>query len=187
MNEKTLKKLKKFIRPPHKEYVLAALMTLIGAFCILGATEVGDSNKETIAYLIGIGIIVLLGGGSILEGVLKARRWKKRLKQIEKNGAIHELLSDFENGGKAFNNSLILGRSFLIGKKTGAVFTYSEIVKIYQLIHFTNGIEDKRMLKIDTAEKKGIDLCRVPLGDKADEEIQRIIGYITSVNNGVCI
>ncbi len=184
MYQNDIKELKKFIRPSPAIFIVGAVFILIGIIILAVSIPAKVENKEVVivigSVIFVIGIITAAAGISIMK------KADKRLAEIDANGGTQILLNDFRTGGKAFKNLLILGQTFLIGKNTGTVITYSDIIQIYQYVHKTNYVEDSRILKaVIVPDRKVVDLCRIPLGGKGDDELRQVIGFILSKNENI--
>ena len=184
MNEDSLKALKKYLKP---NLYLVILMGLISVFAFFIAL-IGDSSDKGISdTFIFIGIVFLLFAVTfIVITVVKSKNTEKSIKDIEEKGGLQILINDFETGGRAFKDSLILGQTFMLGKKMGHIVDYREIRQVYQYIHKTNFVEDKRTLVVVCGEKSEvIDICRLPLFGKADDEVMQVIQYMISKNPNI--
>lgn len=183
MEEQEFKDLKKYAKPSHALAVLGAFFVIIGLFVVVMGltTDSYDSTEYIVTGIIG----VLLGVLFIYLGIRDNKKFDKKLKEIEENGGMPILLNDFKTGGRAFKNSLIVGQTFLIGKKSGTIVTYNEIVQIYQYVHSTNFVEDSRTLKVKTIQNSVLDLCSIPLRGKGNDELEQVINYILSKNPNV--
>ena len=55
-----------------------------------------------------------------------ARRFKRNIRRIKKNGKYQLLLDDFKNGKRIFSGELIVGDTFLIGRTHGMIVSYDD-------------------------------------------------------------
>lgn len=183
MEDKRVKALKKYIKPSYGGILLSVSLTIIGIAGLVG-TFIDTNSESKDFWIAGIFILFALFLGELSFRELK--EIKKFFTDIEESGGLPFLLEDFETGGKAFKDKLILGKRFLIGKNTGIVIAYGDITQIYQEIHKTNSIEDSRSLKIRTAKtNKLYDLCKIPLRGKAEDEVIQVLEYIYSMNPNI--
>ncbi len=186
-DEKRLKVLKKYIRPSYDGIMLGGFLALCGgALLIYDIIECFENSGIEIKEF-AIAVFFTLFALFILElSITELKRFKKLLTDIVENGGLPFLLNDFQNGGKAFKDKLILGQNFLIGKNTGVVIAYSDIGRIYQQIRKTNGVEDSRTLKVlHLKTNRYYDLCKVPRRGKAEDEVQQVVEYIVSMNPNI--
>ena len=175
------KKLRSFAVPHHEGYIGG------GAFLALGlaGAVAGIFEHDVKIILGGVAFGVLLGGWILSDAIKTSKNFDARLGRIEQGGAMGTLINDFENGSKAFNDQLIVGKTFLIGRRTGAVLSYGEIQRMYQYIEKTNGIEDKRFVRVVTANDGVLDLCRLKLRGKSNDEFEQFAEYLSRVNPNI--
>ena len=86
----------------------------------------------------------------------------KLIEQYEAQYGADVLSKDFSAAHSLLNDKIRLGDDWLYGRKTGTLVRYEQIKKIYIYIHRTNGAEDRRALKIETADGKARELCLIP-------------------------
>ena len=186
-DKKRIKSLKKYIKPSNSLTALGVWFAFLGVSLLIHEIVAGIENDGIEFEGFWIAVIFTLFAFLLIElGITGNKRLKKLYTDIEESGGLPLLLDDFENGGKAFKNKLVLGQRFLIGKNTGVVIAYSDIGRIYQEIHKTNYIEDSRTLKILSVKtNRYYDLCKIPLKGKADDEVQQVIEYIVSMNPNI--
>lgn len=181
MQDNDLMELKKYVKLPKLVTIFLNALWVMGVIVAV-VFVVADKN-------IGAAVMSLIF--SAIFAVICAlnsddySRVDKTVKNVEQQGDLLTLLSDFRNGGKAFKDSLRLGGRYLIGKNTGTIISYGEVTRIYQYVHKTNLIEDSRMLRVETTNGKTYDLCKLPLRGKADDEVAQVISYIVSINGNV--
>ncbi len=159
--------------------IIFIAFTVILSVCFIVA---GAFSKELI---IAAGVMLLMGGLLMAVYFVSLSKLNKNIAKIEMNNGLEILLNDFENAGRAFNDRVVLGDVFIIGKNTGVIVSYGEITRIYQYIHSTNGVEDTRMLKANLAEGRTVDLCALQLRGKSDDELNQVCAYICSKNPDV--
>ncbi|MBR6570181.1 MAG: hypothetical protein IKK75_06965 [Clostridia bacterium] len=86
----------------------------------------------------------------------------KLIEQYESQYGADVLMKDFSSAHSLLADKIRLGDGWLYGSKTGTVIRYEQIRKIYIYIHKTNGVEDRRALKIVTSDGKTRELCLLP-------------------------
>lgn len=184
MYENEMKELKKFIRPSSGIFVMGGILSAIALLILISSISYDEDDKM---YMVVLGAVMLLIGAILIfSGIHSLNKVTKKLAEIDSNGGTQFLINDFKSGGKAFKDALILGQTFLIGKHTGTIITYNDILQIYQYVHKTNFVEDTRILKVVLAQnRKTVDLCPLPLRGKADNEAAQVINYILSRNPNV--
>ena len=144
-------------------------------------------KKELIKYVRAAPGLLIGGAAMTIAHFVGRAKFDKLLAKIEENNGMQILLNDFEKAGKAFGDLVILGDVFIIGKRTSMIVSYGEITRVYQYIHSTNGVEDTRILKANLAEGRTVDLCRLPLRGKADDELNQVCRYICSKNPNIIV
>lgn len=175
---KSYKKLIRYAKPRYYLHRISILFIFAGALMVAVGFQNDWSN-----FICGILIVLLLGGGCMTAGIWQHRQFRKKLQSIEQSGRGESLLNDFENAGRAFSGSLILGDEFVIGKRTGNILTYGEIDRIYQFI--PEHQERHRYLNVDTQSSRKLMLCSIPLGSMGDSELNSVIGYVTAKNPNI--
>lgn len=188
MNDERKKQLFKYTKPsgalPVVCIILAVLCFLFTLLFFAAATDF-DADTNILIGTFAVATIIF-----VLMTVFYYRligQLKNKINDIDANGELLILLNDFEKGGKAFNDKLRLGQKYLIGKKTRTIVSYNEIARIYQYIHSTNCVEDTRSLQIVLHNNKKLDLCKLPLWGKADEEVANVFNYVKSMNPNIAI
>lgn len=182
-DEKVKKDLIKYASRPAVAQVIGVLAILFVVMLSVALIFIGTYIVPVIAVLV-VGFIIA-GFLFVLNKAMK-RYFFDTLAGIEADPeAMRTLLFDFANAGRAFNGRMVLGDRFIIGRNTGTVVPYSEVTRVYQYIHSTNGIEDSRILKATTFEGRTIDLCSLPGRGKGDDELNQVIDYMISRNGKI--
>lgn len=174
--------LEKYLKPSPKAIVWGVIFIILGIAAGVVQFLFGDVVMLGVVW-IAFGVII----GSILiaVGALQGNKFKKKMDEFDKNGDLQDILYDFETGKKIFNGSLILGKYFLISKRSGTVVEYSDIDKLYQLVK-GYGARAKRVIQVKTVDKKKVNLCRIPIsGSKTNEELGKALGLITAKNRNI--
>lgn len=181
MWESEIKELKKYNKqsmvPLIMMHTVWVVALIFGLFFILSG---GTVTAVATAFIVAV---IFLLVGVILQ--LDSAKTDKKIKSIEEQGNLPILLNDFKTGRQELKDFVRLGRTYIIGKRTGTIVSYGEVARVYQYIHKTNFVEDARTLKVDTTDGKSHTLCNLPLRGKADDEVVRIISYMLSVNSNI--
>lgn len=83
---------------------------------------------------------------------------------------------------------LRLGEDYLFPFGRGTILQYSDIVKVYQEIHRTNGVKDRRSIKAELTDEKNITLCNIALfKEPGDQRLTDIVGLLLQKNPGIHI
>lgn len=177
------KKFIKFIKPSPKAYIWGIALIIVGAAALGLCMFDGDMQLGIIMFCIALVMGLIL----IAFGVMQSSKFKKYIAEVDKKEDMPDILDDFETGKVIFDGALIVGRYFLISKRSGAAVEYSEIEKLYQLVK-GGGSSSKRIIQIKTVDKKKLTLCRIPLhGSKYSEELGKLLGLITARNKNLSL
>lgn len=185
MEEELKQRFKKYIYPKKLLTILFAILSIGAlAFWFYSLLDV-RSHPGLYEKCIFAFVAVLICG--VVTGCGIYSQWKvtKKIKEIEQRGELPLVLHDFEMAETAFNDALRMGQTYMLGKGTGGIFTYNDIVQIYQYIHKTNGLEDSRMIKVKTSDGKTHDLCKLPLRGKGDDELSQVFAYVKGKNEKI--
>ena len=183
MQENSISTVKKYITPSYSTVVVGIIISVLSIlwFVISAITIDMDRTKEII-----IGSVTLIMGLFLTSWELAfIHQANKSLSIIENNGEMQILLNDFKNGSQYFKGSLILGQKFVIGKNSGTVLAYTDVVRIYQYVHKTNFFEDMRVFKAVNNKRNVINVCPLPLRGKGDCEFNTAANIILSKNPNV--
>ena len=141
--------------------------------------QVDEYGKTVVGLTFGIGVIFMI------VGLSQSSTFRRTMRILHSRNQIDALLYDFENAGRAFGDSVILGDVFVIGKGTGAVIKYIDIRRVYEYIHTTNSIEDKRTFRAELSTGRTMDLFMLPRNGRGDEELNNVINYMRSRNSRI--
>ena len=75
----------------------------------------------------------------------------------------------------------------MFGKGMGTIIKYKDISNIYQYVHKTNLVEDKREIRVEKVSGEEIKLCKIYLNGKSDDELIILMNYILEKNPNVQI
>ncbi len=181
VKRKRISKLRRYVRPHHDGYLMGGFMLAL-CLTVLVYTLIYDTDASVLA---GCPVFGGLGAFFMYGSIKNTRKYRSKLEVIEKEGRLDALLDDFENGGRAFHGSLILGRSYIIGKRSGEIIGYGEISRIYQYIERDQLFENKRDLRIELKSGRRADVGKIPLHGKGSEEFEQAVSYICSVDPSI--
>ena len=156
-------------------------MILIGIFMILfGASMIAaDIPVLLLLFFVGVGLMILiLALCSMLD-------YPRYFQSLESNGQMKWLLQDYAHATPCLNGNLRFGYSCLYAKGQGKLIPYTDIVRVYQYIHKTNFVEDRRELKYINREGKELSLCKLKVRGKSDADVRMIIGMLYQKNPGI--
>lgn len=161
--------------------ILSVLIIVVG---IIGVISIGTPGA----------IAIVLGLGIIFFSLYKDKSMQKQLLELGQDEQ-EAIIRDFSNGKNFLNDKLRAGDTFVIGAKTGIIRKISDIQQVYQSVHRTNGIEDRRIIVIKVLDKNGQlkkeNLCYLHtkslLKDKApdDDELMQVIKHMLSINPNI--
>ncbi len=134
-----------------------------------------------------LGIVVglfLLGMGCMMIWTYysNVRALNQAFQELERRGQLDGVLRDFAESHPVLNGELRLGVNYLYGRRCGHLLSYGQITKLYQYVHRTNFIEDRRELKVSAGLEKELTLCKLARKGKADEELKTVLGFILLKN-----
>jgi len=130
---------------------------------------------------VGVGLMLLV---IALCSMLDYPRY---FQSLEENGQMQWLLQDFSHATSCLNDSLRFGYSCLYAKGQGKLIPYTDIVRVYQYIHKTNFVEDRRELKYINREGKELSLCKLKIRGKSDADVRTIIAMLYAKNPAIQI
>lgn len=167
--------LKKYLFPP-----IGGL--LMGIFWLV----IGIAGMGAVAVPGGFLLVALVFAViSSWKCVADIGRMNEQIKEWEDNGRLERVLQEFETGKQFLGDKVRLGPTYIIGKKSGQVYTYDEIKKIYQYVHKTNFAEDQRELRGEMMDGETRMICKLPLHGKGNEELMQVVGLIKVMNPNV--
>lgn len=170
-----------FAKPRYALHILGILLLFVGILMSI----MTFLSQEWSYFACGILITLFMGVGCIAAGVSAHIKFRKKIKLIDEQGMGDILLNDFNNAGRAFSGALVVGDEFLIGKRTGNVLHYSEIVRIYQFIPEQQLIAEKRYIKAETASARNLLLSDIPSDGRGAQELNGVIQYVTAKNPSI--
>lgn len=143
--------------------------------------------------------LVLVFGGMILPGLVamvpgvlcgwaswsSISRFKKQMEELETSGRLDSVIREFAGGRQFFKDKLRLGPTYIYGKGVGRILTHGEVRKVYQHVHKTNFVEDRREMRVETTDNKIFSLCKIPLRGKGDQELIQAIAIMKTMNPGI--
>lgn len=170
------KELEKYLSPSEFPIIIGAVLFVFGS---VGAIVAGVGGATVV-----LGIIALL---IMSKTVITKMDVGDLLKSLRKQGILSTVIMDFKHASPCMDNAIKLGSTYLFGENTGTLVKYEEISKIYQWIHKTNFVEDKRELRIVLQSGNTRCLCNLPLKGEADHEVAKICVAVKMKNPSVQI
>ena len=162
-----------YIYPSFLPLVIGGLIILLG---MVGAIRSG------LGVFFGS---LLLGGVLIYPGTVMIIDIRQQIKRLEENDQLNDVVQEFSSSISVLNDSLRIGPRLLFGKRNGPIVGVDEIRQIYQSVHKTNFVEDRRTLNIQNNQGDNRILCKLPLKGRANYELEGIIKLIVEKNPSV--
>lgn len=135
-----------------------------------------------------IGLLFLAVGGLLVWlGISNIKDFHKILNDLTQSGQIQYVIEDFSGSVSMIKDYIRVGKRYLFGKKSGLIVAYGDIKKIYQHIHKTNGIEDRRELRYVDIHGRTHTLCSLLIRDKSKDELIQLLNIILQKNPNVQI
>ena len=131
------------------------------------------------AKLLALVIIVLCSAFMIIVGGFDFIVYARLIERIKKNGEMPVLTADFKRGRRVLGGDLILGEMWAIGRHTGYMIKYSDIVYARQNIIKNKGAEASRNITVlNRNEKAPRVLCNLKTGGRSDNELSQIMVFL---------
>ena len=179
--QNTEKELKKYISQSWTAYIGLAFF---GLLFLIGLVSSARGNSSALPALLIFGIFAALASISPIRSI---RGISEFLEGARSRNELDAVLLDFETAQSLCGDKIRMGEKYIYGKKTGGIYDYNQIRKVYQYIHKTNFAEDRRELRAETIDGKTKTLCRLALKGKDDENMKQIVMRIFAKNPTVKI
>lgn len=169
------KEFEKFLRPGYTPLVVGVIVAVFFVmFMVSGLVVPG------LIALVPAALCLWAGWSSISD-------FKKQMEALETSGRLDGVIREFESGKQFFKGKLRMGSAYILGKRSGRILTHGEVRKVYQHVHRTNFVEDRREMRVETGDGKVISLCQIPLRGKGDQELVQAIAIMKTMNPGIYI
>ncbi len=183
MNKQDLKKYLTSYSPGIIGFIMLAISTVM-FILLVGELPEADAIAFFLLLLIAMGLVGLFMIGACICDSIKLSKW---LNEMEALGQLALVLEDFAGAQVFFKNELRLGNTYIFGKKSGKVYTYSYIARVYQGVHITNGVESGRDLRVGTRSGKTLVLCHIMTDVAAQIEIQTAMLIIATKDSSIIV
>lgn len=152
MNGSCKEELKAFLRPK------LGNLRLGGAF-LLATIVTGFVVSDPFGIVaIGLGLSALVSWRDAVDLI----RWLRFLADLETHADADTLLKDFDQGVPIIE-TLRLGEKYVAGRHGAIMYSYEDIVRMYEYIHRTNSAVDAQEIRIVDRKGKTHTLCHLPL------------------------
>ena len=126
-----------------------------------------------------VGVFMLIGGGWLLYSYFtNKKRAAARMRELEASGELAALLSDFRAAEPIADGNIRLGEQYLYPKRGGERIAYGDLLQVYQTVHKTNFVEDRRTITAvvrDGDRTKTVSLCALALRGKGDDVLRDVM------------
>ena len=139
-------------------------------FCVLGIGIVGYSIPIGVAFFV-------LTAGVIVYAIYQGKKQNQYFDTMLSGKEAYQILKDFWEGSPTTNGQLRMGEKYLFPKGQGVILKYSDIAKVYQSVHSTNGMKDSRVVKAELTDGKTVTLCGVAVSNRFGTEEFEEIAY----------
>ena len=173
MYEQMKKEFTKFLKPRGNVSMIVLSVIMILTAAIMFA---GGAPFLIPLFIAAVAVMILvLSLRSLLD-------YPQYIQALEQNGQMQWILQDYSQAQRMLNNDLRFGRYYLYAKGQGNVIAYNDIVRVYQYIHRTNFVEDRRELKYVNKNGAELTLCKLKLRGKSDADLRMVIGMLYQRN-----
>jgi len=171
MDKNKRKEIYDYIRPGHGVYIIAAVLLVIN---ILSMLIIGSGG---IFFLWLIIAAMICGPSAYCElKVIDA------LSAEENKHNLDALYEDFASAKVLGDNNVHIGEKYIFGRRSGGYYEISDISKVYQYIHKTNFVEDKRILRAELGSGGTVALFGLHLKGQDDALLLDAISMIVAIN-----
>ncbi|MBO7252894.1 MAG: hypothetical protein J6V25_09760 [Oscillospiraceae bacterium] len=137
----------------------------------------------TVGEIILVGLIFMALAAYLIYIILRAIfQYPRYIQSLENQNMLPMILQDFCTAQQVYDGNLRFGRYYLYANGLGQVLPYQQITRVYQYIHRTNYIEDRRELRyVDPSGKVGT-LCTLKKRGKSDADVHLIVNLLLRKN-----
>lgn len=167
--------LRQYLMPPVWTFWLAAAFVLPVSVMVFAVSDAVGASLFLVALMAFFAYLAV-------KDNIKA--WQ-RVREYEARGALAGAEADFSAGKEALGGQLRMGELNLYGKQMGLILPYGEIARIYQYVHKTNFVEDRRMLIALTHGGERYSLCKLEKRGKSDHELALVLAAAKARNPGI--
>ncbi len=171
MKKASLSSLISYLFPPIDNFYKGGLIILIGI-----ATLILDTTPWILL------VCLILGIYEILPDAAKIIRFLGDINYLKTRKEMNSILEDFAEAESFMNGNVRVGKSYIFGKKSGAVIKYADIDRAHHFIRKNNSYRVKRFIEIFTFDDTKIKLCKVSSNDKNIEACEKIMHIIKERN-----
>lgn len=180
MDQNNKQALLEYLSPTKKEKVTFIVISIL--FVIAGLTNAIRAREGQFGiFLLFLGIAAAVSSPL----VWKLYSLRRRIGEIEVNGQLPLTVKEFTEGKPMLDDALRLGKSMMFGRGMGTIVEYRELNRVYQYIHRTNGVLDRRALKVRFTDDSERYLCTLPRRRPDNAELLAVLAIIQASNPSV--
>lgn len=163
-----------------KKYLYPSKLPLVGggAFVIIGLVGMGVAASPVGVFILCCIVAFIISAPTLIT----IHNLSSAIETFETDEKLSDVLEEFENSQDVFHNALRVGAEYMFGKEMGTIIKYKDISNIYQYVHKTNLVEDKREIRVVKVNGEEIKLCKLSLKGKSDNELKALMIYILEKN-----
>lgn len=176
----------KYINATSNLFFIFLVPAVIGLLYILALMNEGLSAGQ---ILVGLALIIVgvVFFGIGIHGKLDAM---KKSQELAASAEFPWMAAEFETAQRFCSDTLRLSENYIFSKGTFP-HRYYEIERVFQYVHQTNGIEDRRELKARYAgpnnKSTEVMLCQLKTRGRSDADAMQIVSIICSKNPSVAV
>ena len=163
---------KQYLAPPMWTFYMAAVIAVLVSALALSLGKIQGASLILVA-------VAFLFAYLAIKDNLKALR---RVQEYEQTGKLAEALPDFNAGAAMLDGELHIGQQNLYGKRMGVILPYQDIARMYQYVHKTNFVEDRRALIALTRAGERVTVCKLKTRGKDDSELALVLSLAKAKN-----
>ena len=155
--------------------ILGPILLVIGIVCLVNGGII-------------IGLLMLVAGGLLLATAIRIRTQFAALMNESAPGELAALLSDFRTAMPIAGGNIRLGDRYLYPKRGGKYIAYGDVLQVYQTVHKTNFVEDRRTITavVRNGEKtETITLCSLALRGRGDDVLREVMLHLLARNPNI--
>lgn len=176
MYEQQLNEIKLYLKPKGN-----VLLLVLGIFMVFMGCFVFTAEIEFIICLLPL----LLGLFLVAVGVHALMDYPQYIQSLKNSGQIPQIYQDFSTAQSVYQDKLRFGRYGLFARNHGKIIFYNDITRVYQYIHRTNFVEDRRELKFINRKGHELTLCPLKTRGRSDEDMHLIVAMLLQKNPSI--
>lgn len=135
----------------------------------------------------GIAFFLILFGLYLYYVVKRYRSYRSFLDEHIRQGDLEQICAEFSSAREWLNGGIRTGTSHIFCKKQPVLYTYSDILNLYEYVHQTNFITDQRCLCAVVRGGKRVNLCNLRATLKKNPEAMQLIQTLLQRNPSITL